>query len=80
VVARALLLTAIALTGTGGDVAYTAASRGGALSVVSAISSLYPIATVALGVAVAHRRAGRLQALGIGVALAGAALLGAASP
>jgi len=70
-------LVAIALTGTGGDVAYTAAARGGALSVVAAIASLYPIATVALGGAVAHRRATRLQALGIALALAGAALLGA---
>jgi drug/metabolite transporter (DMT)-like permease len=73
-------LLAIAVTGTGGDVAYTAASRGGALSIVAAISSLYPVATVALGVAVADRRAGRLQAVGIGLALTGAALLGAASP
>ena len=74
------MLAAVALTGTGGDVAYTAASRGGALSVVSAVASLYPIATVALGAAVAQRRATRLQALGIAVALAGASLLGAASP
>ena len=72
-------LVAIAVTGTGGDLAYTAASRGGALSIVSAISSLYPVATVALGVVVAGRRAGRLQALGIGLALTGAAVLGAAS-
>jgi drug/metabolite transporter (DMT)-like permease len=68
------------VTGTGGDVAYTAASHGGALSVVSAIASLYPIATVALGVAVARRRATPLQAIGIAIALAGAALLGAVSP
>jgi drug/metabolite transporter (DMT)-like permease len=73
-------LTVIALTGTGGDVAYTAASRGGALSIVSAIASMYPIATVALGGALAHRRPTPPQAIGIGLALAGAALLGAASP
>ena len=73
---RLRALAAIAVTGTGGDVAYTLASRGGALSVVSAISSLYPLATVTLGVAVAHRRATWRQALGIGLALAGAALLG----
>lgn len=78
--ARWRTLTAVALAGTGGDVAYTATSRGGALSVVSAIASLYPIATVALGAAVAGRRATRLQALGIAAALTGAALLGAASP
>jgi drug/metabolite transporter (DMT)-like permease len=73
-------LTAVALTGTGGDVAYPAASHGGALSVVSAVASLYPIATVALGAAVAQRRATRPQALGVAVALTGAVLLGLASP
>jgi drug/metabolite transporter (DMT)-like permease len=73
-------LTAIALTGTGGDVAYTAASGRGALSLVSTIASLYPVATVALGVAVSRRRTGLAQALGIVIALSGAALLGAASP
>lgn len=72
-------LAAIALTGTGGDVAYAVAARAGALSVVAAIASLYPVATVALGGAVAHGRATRLQVLGIAVALAGAALLGATS-
>jgi drug/metabolite transporter (DMT)-like permease len=73
-------LIAIAVTGTGGDVAYTAASRTGALSLVSTISSLYPVATVALGIAIAHRRAGRAQAVGIAIALGGAAVLGASSP
>jgi drug/metabolite transporter (DMT)-like permease len=74
------ILTAVALCGAGGDLAYTVASRGGALSLVSAIASLYPIVTVALGVAIAHGRATRLQAFGIVIAIVGAAVLGAASP
>jgi drug/metabolite transporter (DMT)-like permease len=78
--ARWRTLTAVALCGTGGDLAYTAASRGGALSVVSAIASLYPIVTVGLGVAVAKGRATRVQACGIAIAITGAALLGAGSP
>jgi drug/metabolite transporter (DMT)-like permease len=67
----------IALAGTGGDVAYTVASHGGALSIVSAISSLYPVATIALGCLLLGQRATRVQVAGIALALAGAALLGA---
>lgn len=70
------LLALVALTGAGGDVAYAAASSG-ALSTVSAIASLYPIPTIALASAVQHRRARPVQALGILLALAGAAILGA---
>jgi drug/metabolite transporter (DMT)-like permease len=72
-------LALIALGGTGGDLAYAAAGRHGALSVVSAVSSLYPVTTIALGVMIQRRRPGRVQALGIALALIGAALLGAAT-
>ena len=41
-------LAVVALGGAGGDLAYAVAS-GGALSVVSAASSLYLLATIALG-------------------------------
>jgi drug/metabolite transporter (DMT)-like permease len=78
--ARWRILSALAVCGTGGDLAYTAASHGGALSVVSAIASLYPIVTVALGAAVAHGRATRAQAFGIAIAIIGAAVLGAGAP
>jgi drug/metabolite transporter (DMT)-like permease len=71
-------LALIALAGVVGDLAYAAASRHGALSVVSAISALYPISTIALGMALRGQRTRRLQAAGIVLALAGAALLGAA--
>jgi drug/metabolite transporter (DMT)-like permease len=68
-----------AVAGVAGDLAYAAASHRGALSIVSALSSLYPLTTVALGITVQHRRPVRLQTLGIALALAGATLLGAAS-
>jgi drug/metabolite transporter (DMT)-like permease len=73
------LLALIAAAGSGGDVAYAAASTG-ALSTVSAIASLYPLPTIALGYLIQQRRPARLQAAGIVLALAGAAVLGAASP
>ena len=44
---RGLAFAAVA--GVGGDLAYAAASKNGALSIVSAVSSLYPVTTVALG-------------------------------
>jgi drug/metabolite transporter (DMT)-like permease len=69
----------VALVGAGGDLAYTTASRGGALSMVSAISSLYPVATIALGYLLQGQRATRIQLAGIALALSGAALLGAVS-
>jgi drug/metabolite transporter (DMT)-like permease len=71
-------LAAIAAAGVAGDVAYAAASRHGALSVVSAISSLYPLTTVALGVVTQGQRTRPVQSTGVVLALAGAALLGAA--
>jgi drug/metabolite transporter (DMT)-like permease len=69
----------IALAGAGGDLAYATASHSGALSVVSAISSLYPVATIALGRLLQNQRATRVQLAGITLALTGAVLLGATS-
>ena len=71
-------LTLIGLAGLLGDLAYATASRQGTLSIVSAISSLYPVSTIALGMGLQGQRTGRVQASGIVIALAGAALLGAA--
>lgn len=67
-----------AAAGVAGDLAYAAASHRGALSIVSALSALYPLTTVALGMTFQRRRPARLQTLGIALALIGAALLGAA--
>jgi drug/metabolite transporter (DMT)-like permease len=69
----------VALAGAGGDLAYTTASHSGALSIVSAISSLYPIVTIALGGFLLRQRATRVQVVGIALALSGAVLLGATS-
>jgi drug/metabolite transporter (DMT)-like permease len=69
----------IAIAGVAGDLAYATASQYGALSIVSALSSLYPITTVALGIAIQRHRPGRVQTTGITLALVGAVLLGAAT-
>jgi drug/metabolite transporter (DMT)-like permease len=73
------LIACAAIAGVGGDVAYATASRHGALSLVSAISSLYAVTTIALGIVIQRRRAGRIQAVGVVLALTGAAVLGAAA-
>jgi drug/metabolite transporter (DMT)-like permease len=65
--------------GVAGDLAYATAARHGALSIISAISSLYPVSTIALGRLLRGTRATVLQLIGAAVALAGAALLGATS-
>ena len=66
----------IAIIGTGGDLAFTISSRGGALSIVSAIASLYPVVTIALGALLLGQRARRFQLGGILLAITGAILLG----
>jgi drug/metabolite transporter (DMT)-like permease len=69
----------VALAGTGGDLAYTTASHSGALSIVAAIASLYPVATIALACLLRSQRPTRVQLAGITLALTGAVVLGAAS-
>ncbi len=73
-------LALVAAVGAGGDLAYTSASHTGALSIVSAIASLYPVTTIGLGRLLQGHRPGRIQLVGIVLALGGAALLGAATP
>jgi drug/metabolite transporter (DMT)-like permease len=73
------MLVLVGGLGLGGDLAYAAAARHGALSIISAISSLYPIPTIALGRLLRGTRATALQLVGAALALAGAALLGATS-
>lgn len=74
-------LVVIAAVGVGGDLAYTGASHhGGSLSVVAAISALYPVTTIVLGRLLQGSRATRIQLIGTVVALAGGALLAATSP
>jgi drug/metabolite transporter (DMT)-like permease len=72
-------LAIIAVTGLGGDLAYTTASAHGTLSIVAAISSLYPITTIGLGMLLKGTRPARVQLAGVTLALVGATLLGAAA-
>lgn len=72
-------LALVAFAGVAGDLAYAVASQHGALSVVSAVSSLYPVTTIALGVAIQRQRPNRIQLAGIFLALLGAAVLGSAT-
>lgn len=77
---RSLLgLVLIAVAGTVGDVGFVSASHRGALSIVAALASLYPVATIVLGRVLQGHRATRIQLLGVAVALTGAVLLGAAT-
>jgi drug/metabolite transporter (DMT)-like permease len=72
-------LALVAFAGVAGDLAYASASQHGALSVVSAVSSLYPVTTIALGIAIQRQRPNRVQVAGITLALIGAAVLGSAT-
>jgi drug/metabolite transporter (DMT)-like permease len=72
-------LVLIAIAGTGGDLGYVSASHRGALSIVAALASLYPIATIVLGRVLRGHRATRVQLLGASLALTGAVLLGAST-
>jgi drug/metabolite transporter (DMT)-like permease len=72
-------LALVAFVGATGDLGYATASHGGTLSVVSAISSLYPVTTIGLGRILQGQRPTRVQLAGIVLALSGAALLGATS-
>jgi len=73
------MLALVATVGVGGDLAYAGASRLGALSIVSGISSLYPVTTIGLGRVLQNLRATRLQVAGTILALSGAVLLGAST-
>jgi drug/metabolite transporter (DMT)-like permease len=72
-------LAIIAVAGLGGDLAYTTASEHGALSIVAAVSSLYPITTITLSMLLKGTRPTRVQLAGITLALLGAALLSTAA-
>ena len=68
-------LVAVGLCDVGANVLFGLASTHGFLSVVSVLSSLYPVVTVALAALLLHERIAPAQRLGVAGALAGAALI-----
>jgi drug/metabolite transporter (DMT)-like permease len=70
-------LALIGLTDLAATALYGVATTRGALSIVSVIGSLYPVMTVLLARGVLGERLSRSQGIGVGVALAGVALVSA---
>jgi drug/metabolite transporter (DMT)-like permease len=68
-------LFAIGILDVGADVLFAFATTLGLLSVVSILSSLYPVATLILARIVLNERMARPQQAGIGLALAGVVLI-----
>lgn len=69
------VLILIGLCDAGANVLFSLATTHGYLSVVSVLSALYPVVTVALAALVLHERLGAAQRGGVVVALLGAALI-----
>jgi drug/metabolite transporter (DMT)-like permease len=76
---RSLLpaLVLIGLLDIGANACFTLGADTGLLSVVAVLASLYPVATVVLARTLLGERLGRVQAVGVTVALAGVALIAA---
>lgn len=74
-VAHLPALVAVGLFDVGANVLFGYATTRGFLSVVSVLSSLYPIVTVGLAAVLLHERIAPVQRLGVVAALAGAALI-----
>jgi len=70
-------LAAVGLADTGATLLYGEASTHGLLSVVAVLASLYPIVIVVLARVVLSERVAHAQLAGVGVALAGVALISA---
>jgi drug/metabolite transporter (DMT)-like permease len=68
-------LGAVGVLDVSADVFFAFATTLGLLSIVSILSSLYPVATVLLARIVLHERIARLQQAGVVLALAGVALI-----
>lgn len=69
------LVALVGLVDVSANLAYAYASRGGLLSVVAVLSSLYPVVTVLLARQLHHERLARVQVVGAVATLAGVALL-----
>ena len=68
-------LVLVGLCDVGANVLFGLASTRGFLSVVSVLSALYPVVTVALAAVLLHERIAATQRVGVAGALAGAALI-----
>ena len=74
-VGTAPVLGAVGLCDVGANVLFGLATTRGFLSVVSVLSALYPVVTVALAALILHERIAPAQRVGVGGALVGAALI-----
>jgi drug/metabolite transporter (DMT)-like permease len=72
-----LVLVGVGVLDTGATLLYAIATTKGLLSVVSVLSSLYPIVIVVLARVLLSERVARTQLAGVAVALAGVALISA---
>ncbi len=70
-------LAVIGLLDVGANICFALGSDTGLLSVVAVLASLYPVATVVLARAMLGERLAGVQAVGVGVALGGVALIAA---
>ena len=73
------IIVAVGLFDVGANVLLALALNEGFVSLVSVLSSLYPVVTILLAVIVLHERPGRAQMAGGATALAGVALISAAA-
>jgi drug/metabolite transporter (DMT)-like permease len=69
------VLALIGLCDVGANMLFSLATTRGYLSIVSVLSALYPVVTVALAATVLHERVAPTQRLGVAGALTGAALI-----
>jgi drug/metabolite transporter (DMT)-like permease len=60
------------------NIFFTLALRSGSLSVVSVLTALYPLGTIILARLILKERIGRVQMIGVLVALTGSAILAVA--